>query len=168
MEKRELWTPEKKLSYLPDFPRELFVEEAKRLYKEFLDKRYHVVLVPAPIQMHTGHKIRVAQSHNPGWYSSEVYYAHGRQKRKLAEKSLWRLVNRLDGDLCRGNKPKYNCDKTLRNLIYRRLTDGYIDDEGKRVFPNNDVRAFFGLEKMEDPETERDFDSEEYYDDVPF
>jgi hypothetical protein len=164
--KKEIWTPEKKLAYLPDFPRELFIEEAKGLYEEFLNNYLIVKLKPADIQKHTNHKIRIAELHNPDWYTS-FYNSHNRPGRKLVEKSLLRIVNRCDCDLDLIGNGHYVYDTDLRKLIYLRLTDGYIDEK-ERIFPNNDVRAFFGLEEIKEFENERDFDDEEYEDVVPF
>jgi hypothetical protein len=166
-ELKEEWTPEKKLAYLPDFPRELFVEEAKWLYEDFLNKRYHVELKDAPIKMHTNHKIRVATSLPSSWYSS-LYNSSNRRSRRFFKKALERIIEGQDQNKELRGSGRYIYDTKFRNIIYQRLTDGYVDDEGARVFPHNDVRAFFGLEKIEDSETERDFNDEEYKDVIPF
>ncbi|VVB83168.1 Uncharacterised protein [uncultured archaeon] len=161
MGEKEIWVPEKRLSYLPTFPRELFIEEGARLYDELLNRGLEVVLIPAPIEQHSNHKIRFAQSHNPDWYYS-IYAIHNRGKRKLFEKSLWRITNRLDMDLdTRSPKPKYSYDTAFRQLIYSRFVDGYSTREGLEVFPNNEVRDFFNLEKLE-------VDEEFFEDKVPF
>ncbi len=150
---KEVWAPEKRLSYLPDSIREFFIQESKFLYEELSSKRLSVVLTPAPVQTHHDHKIRVADSHNPEWYS-HLYSLHNRGKRKLFEKALERIVNGLDRDLdIRTPKYKYQYDTAFRDLIYHRLTEGY-SYENSIVFPNNEVRAFFGFEKMELPEEE--------------
>ncbi|MEK6913559.1 MAG: hypothetical protein AABW47_02710 [Nanoarchaeota archaeon] len=151
MGEKEIWIPEKRLAYLPYFPRELFIEEGKILYDELLNNGLEVVLIPAPVEQHSSHKIRFAQSHNPDWYS-RIYSFHNRGKRQLFEKSLWRIANRLDGDLNTGiSKPPYSYDAAFRQMIYSRFVDGYSTREGARVFPNNAVRAFFDLEKIEIP-----------------
>jgi len=165
--KKEKWAPEMKLAYLPDFPRELFVEEAGFLYKEFQENYYRVVKRPAATPQHVGHETTFLENKNPRWYS-QIYSSHNRPRRRLVEKSLWRLVNRLDGDLCRGSKPKYNYDAIIRELIYSRFVDGYQEGRNAWVSPNNDVRAFFGLERVEDPDEEPVSNREEYDDVVPF
>jgi hypothetical protein len=164
--KKEKWAPEMKLAYLPDFPRELFVEEAKCLYEEFLTKRFHVELKDAPIKIHPTHKIRVKTSHSPSWYSL-VYNSHNRPSRRFFQKALERIIEKQDQNLRLIGSGFYVYDTFFRNLIYQRLTEGYIDDEEARVLPRDDVRAFFGLGKSEIPEEDFD-DKEKYPDVVPF
>lgn len=142
----EIWTPKKRLSYLPDFPRNLFITDAELLYQEFMNNKLKVVLSPAPDPQHADHKIRIAQSHNPEWYAS-IYFSHNRQKRKLLEKSLWRIVHGFDGDLDSIGSGHYIYDTCFRNMIYTRLVEGYIEKDF-RIFPNNEVRNFFGLEPV--------------------
>jgi hypothetical protein len=169
--KEKMWTPEKKLSYLPDFPRELFIKEGLFLYNELLNSRLEVRLRPAPFQTHADHKIRVAENHNPNWYS-DIYYYHTRGKRQLFEKALWRITNRLDMDLdTRSSKHKYAYDTSIRWIIYSRFIEGYQLDDSSRVFPNNQVRAFFNLEKIEIPDEELEMgetDETQYQDRIPF
>jgi|WetSurMetagenome_2_1015567.scaffolds.fasta_scaffold156188_2 hypothetical protein len=182
MEKRELWTPEKRLALLPDFPRELFVEEAKFLYEDFLDHPLKIGTRQADYQKHINHKVREVKMYNPGWYS-DFYWSHSHAKRQLVEKSLHRIVNGLDMDLdTRSSKHRYAYDTSLRWRIYLRLTEGYQVKEGDkpyRVFPDNAVRAFFNLEKMEIPDEkvedsllldleEPPIEDKEYNDIVPF
>jgi hypothetical protein len=167
MNEKEMWTPEKKLSYLPIFPRELFVQEGIILYNEFLNSGLEVRLHPAPVQTHVDHKVRIVEMHNPQWYSS-VYDSHNRPRRKSLEKSLWRIANNLDQDFKSSNN-HYTYDTAFRQVIYSRLVDGYSTEEGSRVFPNNEVRYFFNLEKIELPdEDELDFFKEVYQDNIPF
>jgi hypothetical protein len=159
-DKKEIWTPEKKLAYLPTpFPRESFIEEAKFLYEDLLNNRLKVTTRPAPIQTHADHKIRIVQSYNPDWYS-DFYYSHTRGKRQLVEKSLQRLINRLDRDFIPTDN-RYKYDTSLRWIIYSRLTEGYQTKEGDkicRVFPDNAIRDFFHLEKLEIPDEELKID----------
>jgi hypothetical protein len=172
MREKELWTPEMKLSYLPDFPRELFIQEGKILYNDFLNNPHRITTRPAPIQTHSNHKIRVVESSNPDWYS-QLYYSYTRGKRQRFEKALLRIVNCLDQDL-RKSDNHYTYDTAFRNLIYRRLTDGYQMKEGDktyRVFPDNAVRAFFNLEKIEIPDEEvemRENYERQFQDKIPF
>jgi hypothetical protein len=147
MDENKLWTPEKKLSSLPSFPRELFIQEGKSLYHELLVNKLEVKLCPAPIKKHADHKIRVVENNNPDWYSS-VYHSHNRGRRKSFEKSLWRIANRLDQDF-RSSDNSYAYDTAFRGVIYQRFVHGYLMEDGSRVFPDNAVRAFFNLEKIE-------------------
>jgi hypothetical protein len=147
MEKDEVWTPDKRLAYLPYYPRELFVKEAKFLYKDFIDNILDVVLIPAPIQTHTDHKIRVAESHNPPWYS-EIYSATNRGKRHLFKKALERVVNEKDKDFNPHNN-WYSYDTSIRGVIYSRFIYGYNEKDGSFVFPDNNIRKFFKLEPVE-------------------
>jgi len=169
MVEKEMWTPSKRLAYLPYFPRELFIEEGTRLYEELLNNRLEIVLVSAPIQKHTNHKIRSVQLHNPEWYS-QIYSAHNRGKRKMLEKSLWRIVNRLDKDFNTGaSKPPYSYDAAFRSLIYSRFVDGYFTEEGSRVSSDNDVRNFFNLGKIEIYDEEKpDCSGQLFVDQIPF
>jgi hypothetical protein len=147
----EIWTPEKRLSYLPDFPRNLFITDAEFLYGELMDNKLKVVLSPAPSPQHADHKIRIAQSHNPEWYSS-IYYSHNRRGRKFLKNSLWRIVNGMDGDFDSIGSGHYVYDTLFREMIYSRLVEGYCDKDGSRIFPNNKVRNFFGLESVMEEE----------------
>ncbi len=163
----ELWTPEKRFLYLPPFPRELFIQEGEFLYNELVNNNLKVILIPAPEQKHADHKIRSASSHNPSWYFS-VYNSHNRGKRKLLEKSLWRIVNSLDMNFNPKNN-KYSYDTSFRQIIYSRFVDGYSTEEGLTVFPNNEVRYFFNLDKIELPDEKELTLSKKIYDDrVPF
>ncbi|MDD5012527.1 MAG: hypothetical protein PHQ66_02690 [Candidatus Nanoarchaeia archaeon] len=148
MGEREIWTPEKRLAYLPIFPRKNFIEEAEFLYNDLLNNRLKVVLIPAPIPKHSDHKIRFAESYNPFWYSG-IYHSHNRGRRKDFEKSLWRIVNSLDENFNPRNN-KYAYDTEFRDLIYSRLVEGYVDECGSRVLPNNQIRTFFKLDKLID------------------
>lgn len=148
MEKRDLWTPEKRLALLPNFPRISFLQEAEFLHYELTNNKLKVVLIPAPSPRHACHMIRFAESHNPYWYGS-IYYSHSRGKRKSFENSLLRLINNNDQDF----NPKtnqYMYDTVFRWLAYSRLVEGYIGEDGLRVFPDNEIRAFFGLEEVLD------------------
>jgi hypothetical protein len=167
MKKKELWTPEKRLSYLPEFPRELFIQEGKNLYEELLNQKLKITTRPAPIQTHSNHKIRVVEKHNPEWYSSlyNSYNSHGRQRFK---KSLLRIVKGLDQDL-RKSDNHYTYDTAFRNLIYHRLTEGYFLEDGSRVFPDNAVRDYFNLDKIEIPDEELKGEADEKQTDrIPF
>src|SRR3989344_7272207 len=75
--------------------RRIFREHAFRLLDELCDHRLEVVLVPAPRPTHQGHMIRVAQSHNPSWYS-RLYENHHYFRRDLTERALRRLVQGTD------------------------------------------------------------------------
>jgi len=143
----EIWTPKKRISYLPDFPRNLFIIDAEFLYQEFMSNKLKVVLIPAPSPQHAGHKIRIAQSHNPEWYAS-IYYSHNRRSRRFFEKALWRITNSVDGDLDSIGSGHYIYDTLFREMIYFQLVEGYLDKDGCRIFPNNKVRNFFGLESV--------------------
>lgn len=157
--REELWTPEKRLSYLPIFPREIFIKEGESLYNELVESNLNVILIPAPEQKHANHKIRFAESHNPPWYSS-VYNSHNRGKRGLLKKSLLRIVNGSDMNFNPKNN-KYSYDTSFRQIIYSRLVNGYSTEDNSIVFPNNEVRCFFNLEKIE-------VDEELFKDDIPF
>ncbi len=173
MEENEVWTPDKRLAYLPSYLRELFVQEAKFLYSDFLDNPLIIKAVPAPIQTHSNHKIRIVKSHNPAWYS-EIYSAANRGKRHLFNKALERVVNEKDKDF-RPSNDWYSYDKAIREVIYSRFVDGYKEKDGSFVFPNNHVRKFFNLEPVEVEDNndylEKEFvleKKEEYDDVVPF
>jgi len=125
---KEIWTPKKRLSSLPNFPRSSFIQDAEILYEDLLNNPLKVVLIPAPIKKHQNHMIRFVESHNPYWYP-EIYYSHNRGKRKLFEKSLWRIVNLSDEDFNQKNN-MYNYDTSFRGIIYSRLVEGYIDSGG--------------------------------------
>ena len=154
-----VWDATKKLSNLPAFPRNLFLEEGNLLYQEFLENRLRVVLSPAPDPKHADHKVRIAQSHNPEWYSP-LYFSHSRRKRAFFEKALLRIINECDGDLDSIGSGHYIYDTCFRDMIYTRLVEGYTEKDS-RIFPNNKVRNFFGLE----PILEEDFISHQNYED---
>jgi hypothetical protein len=153
----KIWTPKKRLSYLPDFPRNLFITEAELLYKELLENKLLVGTCPAPDPKHADHKIRVVESRNPEWYSL-LYDSHNRRSRRFFEKALWRITNNLDGDLDSVGSGHYIYDTCFRDMIYTRLVEGYIEKD-LRVFPNNEVRNFFGLDSIVD----EDFIANENY-----
>lgn len=70
-------------------------------YDSLLTHRIEVVLIPAPQPKHRGHKIRVAVSHNPPWYS-RLAQARGMSKRMhqggtLRKRTLKALQRMIDG-----------------------------------------------------------------------
>ena len=163
------WTFEKRLELLPEKIRAYFIDYAKILNYELKNQHLKVVLAPAPNPKHADHKIRVVNEENPYWYS-DLYYAHNRGKRKLFEKSIERIVGGVDCDFDSRNN-QYNYDYAFRNMIYDILTEGYIDEFGKRVMPENEVRKYFGMEPIYE-EVERvdiyDKDTKKFNDGIPF
>ena len=71
------WDTNLAVSKLPDQIARYFRKEADFLYKDLDANKLSVVLVPAPRQLFSGHKVRATECLNPGWYS-ELYhfYAH--------------------------------------------------------------------------------------------
>lgn len=61
-------------------------ETAAYMARELEENRLVVVLIPAPIKKHPGHKIRAVESRNPAWYR-EFCAAH-QTSRSIPRKTL--------------------------------------------------------------------------------
>lgn len=84
------------------------MKTAALLLQELRLHKLEVVLIDAPEPQFEGHKIRVATSRNPEWYT-ELYYYLGRPSRRkimlsleyLAENDSPRDRNWIDQSICR-------------------------------------------------------------------
>ena len=170
------WNPNLTLkSYIPEKIQQYFRCEAKFLEEKLRLERLTFVLIPAPIPMHSGHKIRVVTMENPEWYR-ELFQEHGNFRRDLSQNALERIANDEDQEYRSGNYffQDYICkkkrgklkgikykerklrinhrnhyDKVYRDLIFNRLVQG---DENIMYFtePVCEVRRLFGLEKAQE------------------
>lgn len=135
------------ISNLPESIRKLFVECAKMLHED-LDYNYlEVILVPASIQMHEGHQIRVAVNHNSPWYSGMYWsWQTDHFKRHRAIDALERIINQKDGTayfIKRHGKTvngRYAYDAIFRDFIHEILTEGL---EEYSIPPNKEANKYF-------------------------
>src|SRR3989338_7794172 len=149
-----LWNPEKRLSYLSEPTWGYFREDAKILLHELEENRLEVVLIPAPDPQHHGHKIRAVQNSNPSWYRT-LYWEKPRIYRYLSLPSLQRIAEGRDGNFCPSNG-QYHLATKYRDLIYERLTQGYVDERQGPIAPLAAVRRFFGLPLIDGEEDSLD------------
>ena len=163
---RQQWKPEDSIADLPPSIRECFQDEALNLLRELQWNRLEVKLHPAPIKNHHSHKIRVAENHNPPWYS-KLYETHqtdthrSNVKRVHVRSALAAIAEAHDLTYSSrgGSKAPGRNYRDLREIIYKRLIHGYNDPDGFPYDPNNKVRRYFGLEPVRDDDTP---------DDIPF
>ena len=140
------WCSEKSVKELPARVGSLFSKEASSL---LIDLRYFcldVILMSAPEPKFIGHMIRVAVNQNPLWYR-ELYATtlHFRRDRTL--RSLNRIANRVDCNLIESSSAvrlQYTYDYLFREIIFRRLTEGYIEESGF-VPPRRAALEFFDI-----------------------
>jgi len=149
------WNPNNQLSQLPKDILKKFADFADFLYQDLKINRLEVVLIPAPDPQFSGHKIRVVNNRNSGWYSN-LYWSYSNLKRKRLMKALDMLRKTQDKDF-RINKSgryafhiyNYSYHLLCRELIFDMLTEGYLDGS-ERIFPNNSIRSFFGMDTIEE------------------
>lgn len=65
-----LWTPERPLSELSENVRQYFLDEAKRLLKDLMEKKHTVGMIPNPDE--EGRIRKVLEVSNPSWYKKIV------------------------------------------------------------------------------------------------
>ena len=105
-----------------------------------------VILVPAPEPRHYDHRIRKVVSRNPKWYR-ELYGSNKNFRRDRSFNALIRIKKSNDA-YC--NKSKYRYDAVYRELIFKRLMEGYSDERYDYEYPsNNNVRRFFKKKSLE-------------------
>lgn len=125
------WNPDYPVSLLPEKIRKKFVERAEFLIENLNYSCLEVILVPAPVQRHEGHKIRVAINKNPEWYR-EIYHSWCTDhfKRHRAVEALQRITNLEDGRKVNRKKGRkivngpYAYDALFRGIILDILTEG--------------------------------------------
>ena len=137
-----MWGPEKSLGLLPEDIRARFMLEAGYLLAELVQHSLRVVLVPAPDPRFWGHKIRVAEDHNPAWYS-EVFWRFPHWRRDRTLRSLKRLSRAEDKPSSIIPPWKNLYDAVYRELILSRLLEGYETVEGYEIPPSETARAYF-------------------------
>ena len=132
------WNTNKAVKELPEIIAKSFQKEADYLYEELQTNRLSVILIPAPKPSFSNHKIRIAESHNPEWYSTQ-YHFYSHFKRKRCTKALDRIRKNKDRDY-KTNPFRY--DARMRELILTRLVEGYVF-EGTEIYPNQNVKKYF-------------------------
>ena len=145
-----MWEADKPISELPDSVRDEFAAEAKYLLDELGRRRLEVILIPAPEPRHIGHKIRSVENTNPPWYR-ELFRTHPSVERKNVVKALERISQLKDGTCYQHcYHAWYTYDMTLREIIQKRLVDGYEDGEIIDYVPaNKKVRRYFKRKERE-------------------
>ena len=126
------------IKQFPDLIKRLFIEEAEILFSNLKSNKLKVVLVPAPNPNHYGHKIRAVERENPEWYKI-LYrsYPHFRRDRSL--KALNIIMKLKDKKFSGKSKHSpYRYHAIYRELIFKRLTEGYIED-GYKVHPRKEL-----------------------------
>lgn len=139
------WSTEQPINELPNGIKEIFRDEAKFLYHNLLTNQLKVILIPAPDPHFPSHKIRVAVSHNPEWYS-ELYRQYNYFRRDRSEKALKRISEFNDQPYLEKSIGAvlhiFYYDKIYRELIQDRLINGPSIE--------NIVRKFFDLEPVDE------------------
>ena len=92
------WNPDYPVSLLPEKIKKKFVETAGFLRDDLNNSYLEVILVPAPVRMHEGHKIRIVVNQNSKWYS-DIYHSWGTDhfKRHRVIEALERIISQEDG-----------------------------------------------------------------------
>ncbi|MCA9486340.1 MAG: hypothetical protein KC548_01690 [Nanoarchaeota archaeon] len=138
-----MWSPKFPLLFLPEDIRTEFLVYAEIFLNELRTQRLTVILIPAPYPQFSGHRIRVAQSHNPLWYRAlyEQYSPNLRRDRSLH--SLERICEGADKS-CLQEKGPYSYDFIYRTFLKEALIEGF-ETEHCTVDPNELVKDFFEL-----------------------
>lgn len=139
---------------------ERFQNVADEMRAELRNQYLDVTLVPAPDPKFTGHKIRVAVNSNPGWYRDLWHeYAKVRAKKGRLRKTTSSIgrsrINKALSEISEGNDRPYREETRgcvpyahhyvtiIRDLIFSRLTDGYVRHEEANAPPEYvDADAF--------------------------
>ncbi|NCC70832.1 hypothetical protein EOM09_04570 [bacterium] len=166
-----IWSPKKEIAKLPEEIKPYYLSEAEYLFEDLRNNKLKIVLIPAPRKIHQMHMIRVLENPNPFWYK-ELYSSNNHFRRDRSIKSLIRIIEKKDKEF---KNIKYKYDFVYRELIHDRLINGFDDEKGNKIYPNNKVKYFFeeisyqnSLEKLI-PFCNSDFETEtKYFDDVPF
>ena len=166
------WNCEYSIKGLPDSVKKCFQERANFLHFDMEARRYEGKLVDLPYtKFHAKQKGRVTESRNPMWYS-EVYWKNtphvaikysNKIRRSRIRKTLDR--GRISMALKRISDAKdkyhYRYHVLMREVVLDYLIEGVPVDDfniGSQVEmvgmqlliePSNDVRLFFGKEKVE-------------------
>jgi len=127
---------------LPSHIKQAFISQALELLNDLQSQSLQVVLIPAPIKMHSGHMIRSVDNRNPKWYR-DLYANFGVSRRctlrSLKRLSEWKISSRS------------YYDKMYFEIIKKRLIEGYDDDCYQCYFePNKEVVEYF--EKIKENE----------------
>ena len=149
--KRGLWSPDIPVSYWPKNIREKFMEHAGILYKDLKEHKLEVKLV----KISDGRKKRALQNENPSWYKKLIRWG------VIKGSNRYKIVNALEaiskGEDNRFCRYMYKNQSILRNLIFERLTEGYIfgesnaqstlfsNENGIPVPPDREVAEYFGV-----------------------
>jgi|GEM_PF-3720405 len=126
---------------LPSRIKKAFISQALELLSDLQSRSLRVVLIPAPIKMHSGHMIRSVDNRNPKWHRD--LYANFCVSRRCTLQSLKRLsVWKIS--------PRSYYDEMYFG-IKKRLIEGYDDDCYQCYFePNKEVVEYF--EKIKENE----------------
>lgn len=126
------WSPELPVHELPKILQKYFVVEARYLLADLRQNRLEVVLIPAQNPKHHSHKVRAVQNQNPDWYR-DLYHSTRHFRRGRSINALERICSLAD-QLPKENPKQYQYDVVYRQLIFERLTEGYITN-GCPVLP---------------------------------
>lgn len=148
-----------------------FRSHARLLLDEITTNELKVVLTPAPQQKFVGHMIRSVESENPGWYKA-IYSSHHHWNRTRTLRSLGRIILGKDQEIreVQGNiHGAYSTDAIIRSHIYDHLTRGMQSVHFGEIPACDDVRHYFGLERIALSTPEQIEDEPWSFDDpVPF
>jgi len=148
---RGLWNPNIPVSYWPENIREKFMEHAGVLYRDLKEHKLEVKLV----KISDGRKKRALENENPSWYKKLIRWGviKGSNRYKIVN-ALEAISKSEDNRFCRH---MYKNQSIFRNLIFERLTEGYIFEEnnaqptlfsnenGIPVPPDREVAEYFGV-----------------------
>ncbi len=132
----------------PEFICKSFRDHAEFLYNDLMDNKL-VVKKVKPENHKYGEQcwVRAVESENPKWYQ-EISLDHMNQfksksgtHRSRQYRSLQRIITGKDGKFLY-HSFRFKWDVVYRELIFKRLTEGF-EDKGMDIPPDNDVRNYF-------------------------
>ena len=168
------WNCEYAIRGLPDKIRERFMNRAGFLHRDLDVNRYEGAIVELPYTTtHDGQKGRITVSENPHWYSEfywdntphEVVEYSNKTKRRRLKKTIDRgCVLRALGYIANSSdRDNFRYHSLMRETVLDCLLSGVPIIRSKENYdslieqvslelltePDNEVRLFFGMEKIE-------------------
>ena len=134
------WQPELPVKKYADEIAEHFVFIAYCLLAELKNDSYDWEFIPVEDKSFDSQKKRTKNS-RPVWYQNLLDARRPIHKRKRTIRAINRLIALSDG---RQNGQRYIYDRMIREIAFKRLTDGFKDISFYP--PENEVRKYFGLE----------------------
>lgn len=152
------WTPDQSTAFLPEEIRGRFAREAEDLLDALKKQKLYIRLIEGdPKYKDPWRRRRKVSEYNPVQYSIIYWNDYKKIKRKKVEGALRRI--RCGEDQPYEERPyekhafnrfSYIYDYRLRELIFKVLTEGFLDGDGYGILPDNIVREAFGMPPIEE------------------